>query len=84
MTLDHFVKENKKVIDLVKDKVPGRDDVDMYYGTLDYATARFNTVLIKYHKIKSLNNSMTKISKSVSTPYKTSIKMCNAIDFGHA
>ena len=54
MTLDHFVKENKKVIDLVKDKVPGRDDVDMYYGTLDYATARFNTVLIKLSQDKVL------------------------------
>tara|TARA_R100000030_G_scaffold84158_2_gene67247 strand:+ start:135 stop:515 length:381 start_codon:yes stop_codon:yes gene_type:complete len=47
MTLEYFVKENKKVIDLVKDKVPGNDDEDMYYGTLDYATARFNTILIK-------------------------------------
>ncbi len=47
MNLKEFVLENKKVIDLVKDKVPGDDDVDMYYGTLDYATARFNTILIK-------------------------------------
>jgi hypothetical protein len=47
MNLKEFVLENKKVIDLVKDKVPGDDAVDMYYGTLDYATARFNTILIK-------------------------------------
>ena len=47
MKLDQYVLENKKVIDLVKDKVPGDDAVDMYYGTLDYATARFNTILIK-------------------------------------
>ena len=47
MNLKEFVLENKKIIDLVKDKVPGDDAVDMYYGTLDYATARFNTILIK-------------------------------------
>ena len=47
MNLKEFVLENKKVIDLVKDKVPGDDAVDMYYGRLDYATARFNTILIK-------------------------------------
>ena len=54
MTLDKFVIENQKVIDLVKDKVPGRDDVDMYYGTLDYATARFNTILLKLSQNKIL------------------------------
>ena len=32
---------------MIKDKVPGRDDVDMYYGTLDVATARFHTILLK-------------------------------------
>ena len=47
MTLRKFVIDNKKIIELVKDRVPGREDVDMYYGTLDYATARFNTILIK-------------------------------------
>ena len=51
MNLKEFVLENKKVIDLVKDKVPGDDAVDMYYGTLDYATARFNTILIKLSQI---------------------------------
>ena len=47
MTLRKFVIDNKNIIELVKDRVPGREDVDMYYGTLDYATARFNTILIK-------------------------------------
>ena len=47
MKLKDFVVENQKVIALVKDRVPGNEQVDMYYGTLDYATARFNTILIK-------------------------------------
>ena len=47
MILQDFVKENQKVIDLIKDRVGGDSTVDMYYGTLDYATARFNTILIK-------------------------------------
>ena len=47
MTLEQYVLENQKIVALVKDKVPGRQDVDMYYGTLDYATARFHTILLK-------------------------------------
>ena len=47
MTLEQYVIENQKIIALVKDKVPGRQDVDMYYGTLDYASARFHTILLK-------------------------------------
>tara|TARA_B100000900_G_scaffold253433_1_gene215945 strand:+ start:466 stop:846 length:381 start_codon:yes stop_codon:yes gene_type:complete len=47
MKLDQYVLENQKIVALVKDRVPGRDDVDMYYGTLDYATARFHTILLK-------------------------------------
>ena len=47
MILKDFVLENQKIIELVKDRVGGQKDVDTYYGTLDYATARFNTILIK-------------------------------------
>ena len=47
MILEDFVKENQKVIDLIKDRAGGDSTIDMYYGTLDYATARFNTILIK-------------------------------------
>ena len=47
MNLKDFVLENQKVISLVKDRVAGDTNVDMYYGTLDYATARFHTILIK-------------------------------------
>ena len=47
MNLKDFVLENQKVINLVKDRVGGDSQVDMYYGTLDYATARFHTILLK-------------------------------------
>ena len=58
MNLRDFVLENRKIIDLVKDRVGGHDDVDIYYGTLDYATARFNTILIKLSqdKIKEIEH----------------------------
>ena len=56
MSLQHYVQHNQKVMELIKDKVPGRNDVDMYYGTLDYATARFNTILIKLSQDRLLED----------------------------
>ena len=47
MDLAYYVSQNHELIDDIKSRTPGQDDVDMYYGTLDYATARFNTILIK-------------------------------------
>ncbi len=40
-----YVDKNQKIIQFVKDVTPGY--LDKYVGTLDYATARFNTILIK-------------------------------------
>ena len=39
--------ENQKIIQAVQDRTPGDERIDMYYGTLDYATARFHTILLK-------------------------------------
>jgi len=47
MNLQDFVKANEKIIQMIKDRVPGDGQVDMYYGTLDYATARFHSILLK-------------------------------------
>ena len=47
MDLKYYVTRNQKLIEDIKSRTPGQDDVDMYYGTLDYATARFHTILIK-------------------------------------
>ena len=58
MELKDFVLKNKEIIQLVKDRVPGKDDVDMYYGTLDYATARFNTILLKLSQDRLLEDKL--------------------------
>ena len=52
MNLNDFVLEYQKIIELVKDRVGGQHDVDMYYGTLDYATSRFHTILLKLSQDK--------------------------------
>ena len=54
MDLKDFVLENQKIIDLVKDRTGGDTHIDMYYGTLDYATARFHSILIKLSQDKVL------------------------------
>ena len=54
MDLKDFVLQNQKIIEDIKGRTPGQDDVDMYYGSLDYATARFHTILIKLSQDKIL------------------------------
>ena len=45
MDLKAYVKENQQVLAFVKDVTPGA--IDRYVGTLDYASARFNTILLR-------------------------------------
>ena len=45
MYVNDYVRENKEVIEFVQNAVPGA--IDKYVGTLDHATARFNTILLK-------------------------------------
>jgi hypothetical protein len=45
MYIDDYVRANKEVVEFVKDCTPGI--IDKYVGTLDYATARFNTILLR-------------------------------------
>jgi len=45
MDFRSYVERNQEVIDFVNDVTPGY--MDKYTGTLDYACARFNTILIK-------------------------------------
>jgi hypothetical protein len=47
MQLKDYVLENEKIIQAIHDRLPGDPKLDMYYGTLDYATARFHTILLK-------------------------------------
>tara|TARA_Y100000592_G_C5270100_1_gene221424 strand:+ start:118 stop:456 length:339 start_codon:yes stop_codon:yes gene_type:complete len=45
MNFQSYVEGNQTVIQFVKDAMPGEND--KYIGTLDYATARFNTILLR-------------------------------------
>jgi len=45
MDLRSYVRQNQQVIEFVRHATPGV--IDKYVGTLDYATARFNTILLK-------------------------------------
>ena len=45
MDFKDYVKHNQEVIQFVKDAMPG--SIDKYVGTLDYASSRFNTILLK-------------------------------------
>lgn len=45
MDLRSYVRENQQVMEFVRHATPGV--IDKYIGTLDYATARFNTILLK-------------------------------------
>jgi hypothetical protein len=53
MDFRSYVERNQKVIDFVRDVTPGH--IDKYTGTLDYACARFNTILLKLsqHPLKA-------------------------------
>jgi len=54
MNLKDFVLRNQEITELINDRVGGDETIDKYYGTLDYATARFHTILIKISQDKIL------------------------------
>lgn len=45
--LKKYVIANQDIIQVLNDRTPGHDEEEKYFGTLDHATARFNTILIK-------------------------------------
>ena len=47
MNLKEYVINNQELMQTIKDRTPGDTKEDMLYGTLDYATARFHTILLK-------------------------------------
>ena len=53
MDFRSYVEKNQKVVDFVNDVTPGH--IDKHTGTLDYACARFNTILLKLsqHPLKA-------------------------------
>ena len=66
--LEDYVKQNQKIMQAIKDRVPGDNQVDMYYGTLDYATARFNTILLKLSQDRLLED---RVKSEVQDCFKT-------------
>tara|TARA_B100001248_G_scaffold17555_1_gene11644 strand:- start:12065 stop:12409 length:345 start_codon:yes stop_codon:yes gene_type:complete len=52
MNLKDYVVKNQKIVAACNDRVPGNTYVDMLFGTLDFATARFHTCLIKLSQDK--------------------------------
>ena len=47
MTPKDYVLANQEIVQRITDRLPGDPQLDMYYGTLDYATSRFNTILLR-------------------------------------
>ena len=47
MSLNDYVVANQELMQFIKDRTPGNSREDMFYGTLDFAAARFNTILLK-------------------------------------
>tara|TARA_Y100001970_G_scaffold288499_1_gene415962 strand:- start:4101 stop:4475 length:375 start_codon:yes stop_codon:yes gene_type:complete len=54
MNLKELALSNKGLIEFIKSRTPG--ELDKYYGTLDYATARFNTILLKLSQDRILED----------------------------
>ena len=47
MDFKDYVLANQEIVQRITDRLPGDAKLDMYYGTLDYATSRFNTIILK-------------------------------------
>lgn len=82
MNLTSYVKKNKVIIDWLKDKSHNNKELGKYYGTLDYATARFHTILIKLSqdKIRSIEtkSDVDHCFKVIHDFYRYTIKYSNA------
>ena len=80
MNYENFVIENQKIIQAIKDRVPGDDVGDMYYGTLDVATARFHTILLKLSQDRlaeqRLKNDVADCFKAIQDFYKNVQRFC--------
>jgi hypothetical protein len=47
MEFRDYVLANQEIVQTINDRLPGDPKLDMYYGTLDFATSRFNTIILK-------------------------------------
>ena len=80
MNYENYVKDNQKIIQAIRDRVPGDDQVDMFYGTLDVATARFHTILLKLSQDRlaeqRLKNDVADCFKAIQDFYKNVQRFC--------
>ena len=80
MNYENYVQEYQKIIQAIKDRVPGDDQVDMFYGTLDVATARFHTILLKLSQDRlaeqRLKNDVADCFKAIQDFYKNVQRFC--------
>jgi hypothetical protein len=80
MDFNEFVKQNQAVIRFVEEAIPG--SIDKYVGTLDYASARFNTILIKLSQeplmADQYNNDVQECFNAIQSFYNNTRKYVQA------
>jgi hypothetical protein len=77
MDLDTYVKKNQQVVEFVRDVTPGI--IDRYVGTLDYASARFNTILLRLSedplKADRFNQDLNECFEIIQSFYKFTTRL---------
>jgi|TARA_R100000030_G_scaffold43975_1_gene33219 hypothetical protein len=77
MKFQEYVESNQTVIQFVKDAMPGEND--KYTGTLDYATARFNTILLRLSedplKADRHSNDLQECFHAIQSFYKYTLRL---------
>jgi hypothetical protein len=79
MDFRSYVERNQKVIDFVNDVTPGH--IDKYTGTLDYACARFNSILLKLSqdvlKADEHSNDVEECFNTIQSFYLYTVRLTN-------
>ena len=82
MTLKGYVGGHQKILEWLKDKNHNTEFLGKYYGTLDSATARFNTILLKLSKDKikeqETKQDVAHCYKVIQDFYRYTLKYANA------
>ncbi len=82
MKLIDYVEKNKNVIAWLKNKDHNNKKLGKYYGTLDYATARFNTILLQLSQDKlkefETQQDVEHCSKVIQDFYRYTLKYSKA------
>ena len=80
MDFRSYVERNQAVVDFIQDVTPGH--IDKYTGTLDYACARFNTILLKLSqdvlKANALENDVEECFDIIQSFFIYTARLTNA------